>query len=442
MRKTLLAALLAAMAGPAARADTIEATSSTFLYMGQQTRNLQPGQEAELADVAPLFERLSISARGIRNPLAENLEIVLDIWGSYDLADLRWDNGTTSELTGDIVAGYVRGQFLKRSLDVRLGRMMVAQGAARFVQLDGGEVAVRLPAGFGLSGYVGSPVSQRFQSRGATVSWNPAGGDLAYGGRASWGFAIPGVAGRGFEIGGLYSMVTDSGETAHQQVGGDFRLQPIGNLTLSGYGLVELGEEATELAESNVQLGWTFLPKWHVTANWRYTRPDLMLSRQSILWVFADAERNDIGAGLQYDITRALTLGLDGRALLEPDGSDTYVGYEAIARAGYKRGVLSLGGDVSVLRSLENGYVGARVYGRREFGRFFGAADVLFHYFLEPINETDYAVMGSLSAGYEIGKGWSAVLSGRAGMDPFFEQQYDGLVKLVYNQTYTVREVR
>jgi hypothetical protein len=51
-------------------------------------------------------------------------------------------------------------------------------------------------------------------------------------------------------------------------------------------------------------------------------------------------------------------------------------------------------------------------------------------------------VTGTLTGGYEMGRGWSAVVAGRAGVTPFFEQQYDVLAKLVYNQTYTVREVR
>jgi hypothetical protein len=445
----ILAVLLVSAAG-AARADTVEATSTTFLYVGEQTRGGAPNANPDLDTVAPLFESLTVSARNIRNPIAENLQIVLSAWGSYELADPRWDNGTHSDLTGDVLTGYVSAQFLKRNLTVILGRQNVALGTRGYLQLDGGEVIGRLPFGFAISAYAGSPVSQRFASRRGTVSWNPAGGDLAYGGRLSWTLAIPGVAGRGLELGADYAMVTDHGDTAHQQVGGDFRIQPIGNLTLAGFGMFELGDENVALAEANVQGFWTFLPRWHLNASWRYARPDLVLSRLSILSVFADAERNDIGAGVSYDLTRTFSLGVEGRVLLEPDYAPvtpveekgSYTGYEAILRADYKRGPTSLGGEAFVLDSLENGYYGARVYGRRDLGRFFLAGDVLFHYYREPVNDFDYAVMGSLSGGWEIGKGWSAVLAGRAGVNPFYEQEYDGLVKLVYNQTYTTREVR
>ena len=37
---------------------------------------------------------ITVAARGIRNPLFENLEIVVSTWGAIDFADHRWDSGT------------------------------------------------------------------------------------------------------------------------------------------------------------------------------------------------------------------------------------------------------------------------------------------------------------------------------------------------------------
>ena len=44
--------------------------------------------------------------------------------------------------------------------------------------------------------------------------------------------------------------------------------------------------------------------------------------------------------------------------------------------------------------------------------------------------------------GSRLAKGFSAVVAGRAGVTPFLEQTYDVMAKLVYNQTYRIREVR
>ncbi|HSN90429.1 MAG TPA: hypothetical protein VLS93_04310 [Anaeromyxobacteraceae bacterium] len=443
MQKTLLLAVaLALAAAPAARAGTIEATSTTFLQAGQQSRGGTPGQEPELATVAPLFELLTVSARDVRLGFVKDLEIQISTWGSYELADPRWDVGTSGDGTGDVLTAFARARFLKRRLTVRLGREMVATGAARFLQIDGGDLSLKLPAGFGLSGYVGSPVSQRFQSRSGLQSWNPAGGDLAYGGRVSWGRFLDGVGGRGVDVGAFVAIVTDGGDTARQDVGADLRIQPFGNLTLSGNGVYSL--EAERLAETTAVLLWTPVRHVHLTADVRFSAPDLMLPRTSILSVFADSERTEAGVGATLQVTRTLDVGLDARLLSEPgeQAGETNTGYEVRARGGFARGPTALGAEVSTLDSLDNGYVAARVYGRHEIGRLFGAADLIAHFLREQVNGEDVAVTGTLTGGYRIGGGWSAAVAGRAGMNPFFEQQFDAMVKLVYNQTYTVREVR
>jgi hypothetical protein len=434
-RTRVIAAALLLAAAPATWAQTVEATSTTFLTAGQQTRGGSSGREPELADVTTAFEFLTISARGLRAGFADELAIVVSTWGSYDLQDLRWDNGTSSELTGDVLTGYVRAEMLDRRLTVRAGREHVALGTARMVQLDGIDAVARLPGGLGVSGYVGSPVSQRFQSRSGLRSWNPAGGDFAYGGRVSYTAAIPGVSRRGLDVGASASFVEDDGESAREDVGLDFRVQPFGDLNVTGFGAYSL--EAERFSEGNVMATVHAAPGLHVSADWRFTAPDLMLPRTSILSVFSNERRNDFGAGFTYDVGPNVIVGADYHALVEPGENDEdEIGSEVQARLHWSSGQTSAGAEAFWLDAFENGYVGGRVYGRRDIGAFFAAADVLAHVLREEVNAEDLAVSGSL------GGGWMAMLAGRAGVNPFFEQQFDGLAKLVYNQTYTVREVR
>ena len=118
--KPLAAVVLALVASArAARAETVDVTSTTMLRLEQQTRGGQPLQEPELVDVAPIFEVLSISARDVRNPIADDLTLVAQTWGSVDLGELRWDNGTSSDFTGDVAALDVQGKFANRHLLVR-----------------------------------------------------------------------------------------------------------------------------------------------------------------------------------------------------------------------------------------------------------------------------------------------------------------------------------
>lgn len=431
---------LALAAGPA-RADTVDVSSTTLLTVGEQTRGGRPGETPELVTVAPLYEILNIAARGITNPVAKDLQLVVSTWGSYELADRRWDNGTGSELTGDVMTGYLSGRLLGDALTLRLGRAHVMTGVSRMIQLDGGEAIVALPFGVRLSGYAGVPVSQRFTSRSGVKSWNPVAGDLAYGGRAAWYLAIPGYSGRGLDLGASANFVEDGGDPVRQEVGADFRLQPLAkNLTLSGFGAYSLYDE--RFSEGNVAVSWTVLPRLHLTADWRYTAPDLFLARNSILSVFSAETRNDVGGGVRYELTRELSVGADYHLAIEPGEDGDYYGHLAQADVEWERGETTVGASAYYLDALENGYVGGRLFGRQDFGRFFAAADVLGHLFREEVNAEDFSISGTLSAGVDLAKGFSAVVAGRAGMTPFLEQTYDVMAKLVYNQTYRIREVR
>jgi hypothetical protein len=444
MRYTpLIAAALALLAGPAARADTVEVSSTTLISAGQQTRDGSSGGKPELVTTVPAYEILSISARDIRTPIADDLQLVMSGWGSYDFDHRRWDNGTDSSLTGDLVTGYVQGRVINRALTLRLGRAHMMTGVARMIQLDGGEAILVLPRGFRISGYAGSPVAQRFASRSGLRSWNPTGGNFAYGGRLSWALALPGPAGNGLEVGASANVVRDSGDFVRQEVGADFRLQPLANVSFTGFGAYSVYDE--RYSEAKLMGRWTPLRRLQLTADWHFVAPDLLLARNSILSVFSASSRNEYGGGVSYELLHGLTAGVDAHLQLEPGerpGEDTYTGADAAARLDWSRGATDAGAELLWLRTFENGYVAGRLYGKQTYGKLFAAADVLAHFFREAVNGQDYAVTGTLSIGAELMRGFSAVVAGRAGVTPYMEQTYDIMAKLAYNQTYRTREVR
>jgi hypothetical protein len=370
------------------------------------------------------------------------VQIVLGTWGSVELADKRWDVGTESKLNGDVQTGYISGRFLSRTLTLRAGREHVATGVARMIQIDGGDLVLALPFGLRLSGYAGSPVSQRFVTRDAIRSWNPVGGDLAYGGRVGWTVALPGIAGRGLDLGASANWVKDGGETVREEVGADFRLVPCPRFTFSGFGAYSLWDE--RLSEATVRAAFTGVRKLLVEADWRFVAPDLLLSRNSILSVFSDEKRNLFGGGVTYRLSHGLAAGVTYHLQLEPgeDPEKNYTGHEAEARVEWERGASTLGVEGSFLRAFENGYLAGRVFGRHEIGRYFAAADVMYHQFRDKVNDQSGAVTGTLTLGANLAKGLSAVVAGRGGFTPFLEQTFDVMAKLVYNQTYRMREVR
>ncbi|HSN13515.1 MAG TPA: hypothetical protein VLT61_02720 [Anaeromyxobacteraceae bacterium] len=425
-----------------ARADTVDVTSTTLLDVGKQTRGGVPGSKPDLVTTAPAYEILSIVASDIRNPIADDLQIVLGTWGSLDAGDRRWDAGTTSSLNGDVQTGYISARLIARRLTLRVGREHVAAGVARMIQIDGGEAVLALPLGLRLSGYAGVPVSQRFASRGRILSWNPMGGDLAYGGRAGWTLALPGVAGRGLDVGASANVVKDGDATVREEVGADIRVVPATAWTVTGFGTYSTYD--ARLSEATVRVGCTAVRKLLVEADWRFLAPDLLLARNSILSVFSDEKRNLFGLGATYQLRHGLSAGGSYHLQLEPgeDPEKSYSGHEAEARIDWERGATLAGLEASYVDAYENGYVAGRVYGRHDMGRWFAAVDLIAHHFRDKINEQSGTLTGTLTAGVKLATGFSAVVSGRAGTTPFLEQAFDVMAKLVYNQTYRIREVR
>jgi hypothetical protein len=463
----LFAAALALAASATARADVIEASATTVVTAGQQVRGALAGATPELDTVVPVYELISVTAREVKNPVLENMEIAVAGWASYDLADVRWNAGTTEQFTGDLTTGYVRGQLFKRALTVRAGRAFVVAGAGRMLQLDGADLLLRLPGNLSLSAFGGLPVAQRFRTRAGIKSWNPAGGDLAYGGRLGWTLPLPGAYGRGLDLGASAVVVTDAKGTVRdlndstgattitdssappvrRDVGLDARYQPKAGLVFTANGTWSL--EAGRLAEAGVNVLWSASKRLFVNFDAKQLSPDLFLSQNSILSVFTDKDRTDLGGGVRYQLSESTSIGGDYHALLEPTGeaSGTELGHEVAARLEWDRGPARAGGELTYLKAgglgaEQNGYVGGRVFGRRELGRTFFAGDVVVHSFQQEINGYKLAVTGSLSTGYDLGGGWATVLAGHAGVTPFLEQQADLLVKLVYNQTYRTREVK
>ncbi len=439
----LAAAVLALVAGQA-RAETVEVRSTTMLQLGQQTRGGANPLDPRLDTVAPAFEILSISARNVANPVFDDLSLFVSTWGSYELADRRWDTGTPdSKLNGDFQTLYAQAKVFDRRVTLRAGRELVSTGVGRMLQLDGGEVVALIPFGFRVQGYVGSPVTQRFNTRDTIRSWNPAGGDLAYGGRVAWAYGFAGFPGRGLELGASANYVLDGGDPVREEVGVDLRLQPWRDLTFAGLGSYSVYDERA--SEGLLRATWSATRHLRIEADAHYVAPDLFLARNSILSVFSAEERKDYGVAFTYELGHGLAFGAGYHLVIEPGESEeakNFNGTEAAAHVEWTSGATAAGLEVDYLDGLENGYTGVRVFGRRDFGRFFGTADVLTHLFTHAVNKQDYDVTGTLTAGLDLAKGFSAVISGAAGVTPFLEQQYSLMVKLAYNTSYRAQGVR
>jgi hypothetical protein len=431
---------LALTARPAL-ADTVQASATTMLLAGQDYRN------GSLQTAVPLYQLLNLDASDIKTPYG-NLQVALSTWGSADLADIRfWQNGAPagSRFTGDVNVAYVRGDFFDRRLSVKAGRLMVADGAARMMQLDGGEATVLLPAGFGLSGYIGSPVAPRFSARVGELAVGNVRGQFAAGGRAFWRYA--GL----LDVGVSTAIANDNADPSRRDVGADFRLTPHPIVTLVGSGWWSFYEQ--RMGEAVVAA--TFFPIRHldITVDYRHVEPDLFLPRTSILSVFTSDQRNDVGGSVHWAALRNLALDVAYHALLEDQGTGQLVSAKATWHplgprstfgAEYTLLLNGKGGSASI---GDNGYNQGRLFAAGPvlpmyLPALIGTADLMGYFYERDVNGQGKSLSATATLAYPLPFGWRAALAGTAGSTPFLSTQFALMAKLVYEQTYVVREVR
>ena len=432
VRPILLAAAL--LAAGAARAETVNASSTTLLLGRQDFR------DGSLQTAVPLYELVRLDASDLKTPIG-NLEIALSSWGAADLGDIRfWQNGalTTGRYTGDVDVGFIHGTFLDRNLTLTLGRQMVTDGM-RPVQIDGASARIVLPQGFGLQGYAGSPVAPRFMGRGGDLVTTSVRATFASGGRLSWSY--PGLV----EAGASVAVATDHGDPSRQDVGADLRVTPNRYLQFVGSGWMSLYEQ--RLGETLLAVTVYPLPHLDFTLDYRHVEPDLFLPRNSILSVFVSDHRNDVGGALHWGAPKGVVVDADYHVLLQDQGT----GHWARAKATlHPDGPSSaVGTELSLLKSSgvseinDNGYEELRLFGTHELYRAVtGTLDLMAYFFNQDVNGQPRSLAATATVAYAFARGWRAALAGTAGSTPYLERQFEIMAKLVYEQTYATREVK
>ncbi len=435
-RVLVYAACVGLLAPSLSRGDTVDASSTTMLIMRDQAR------AGNSYGFAPAYEILSVSARDIKNPLADNLQLVFSGWTAASIGNnLVWYDVTPPKhrVFGDVDLAFAQGDLLNRIVQLRVGRQIVAGGVTGMLQLDGANVLIRLPYGLGVSAYVGSPVSQRFDARGTETTFNPQRGSFALGGRAYWTLPPWG------EIGASVVDIKDRGDPSRQQIGADLRLNPYRPLTLLANTNYDFYER--RWAETNLIGQFQLLPKLLVNADYRHVEPDLFLPRDSILAVFSVDRRNEFGGGGQYGPWNMVTFVADYHYLKEESGN----GHRANGRATWRPSTaMALGAEIGFLSLytnpsgsyLNNGYYLARVFGSRRIDKFTGTLDLQDYAFQQKVNGERNSFTATATLAYTIGWGWAVLASASGGETPYYKSRFDVMGKVAYNQSYQMGEVR
>ena len=401
------AALALLLWAPLAAAQVVDASSTTVL-------RLKPDWQA--GDTRTGFwgtELVGLSVRGIEMSGVDDLRIQLSAWGQ--LASLGHPAGTGNGTTADIDLLYLQGSLFHRHLNLTIGRQIVSGGAARVLQLDGVDATVAIDKGFGVTGYVGSPVVSRFDY--------PV-GELAFGGRAYWRPSY------GSEIGLSFIEILSGSVLARQDLGADGRWVILPTLAATASGIFSIQE--TRFADADLSVTWQALPTLELFVKGQHTSPDLYLPLTSLFSVFANINNDAVGGGASWQALPRLTLYGEYKRLWVDGGTK---GDEAELRVTYRLTRKALvGADARFLFIPVNGATDLRAWVLYPvIPRLKLSADLDWTILQNPINQGESAFVATGSASWAIGSGWNLMVSGSAGTTPFLQTRYTATARIGYD---------
>jgi hypothetical protein len=179
-------------------------------------------------------------------------------------------------------------------------------------------------------------------------------------------------------------------------------------------------------------------------AQYRHVEPDLFLPRTSILSVFANDQRNEVGGWVRLEPLPRIIVDADYYALFEDPGT----GHRPRLKLTYKpMPRTDVGVEGLLLRhSAEGdagaGYVMGRAFAAHGIGMFDATFDLISYFLEQDLNGEDLALTATGTIGWRFMQGFKVLLAGSGGTTPYLESHFDVLAKLVYDQIYVTREVR
>jgi hypothetical protein len=421
MWRSSVGATLAAvviLAGPAARAETIDASSTTLLVGRADPR------DGVVHTAVPVYELVSVRASDFRLRGVDDMAVVMSGWGAIVFGDgLDGKHGL-----GDLDLAFVEGKLLRRRLAVRAGRQLLVGGAGRNLAFDGLTLTAMPVRWAGISAQAGVPVTPRFAVDR---------GDALVAGRA---FVKPGFDS---EAGLSFLQVLDNGQIARRDLAVDARLSPVRTvpLALSGFALVSLVER--RLGEGNITATWQFGRRLEVSGDYRRTAPDLFLPRNSIFSVFSQETRDEAGVFVYGRLAPRLNLQGNYHVIVDAEGT----GHDAAAKLTGTFGPdqrHTAGVESRRLALPHTGYTLARAFALLPVvpGLVTTTLDASAFFFDAEVNRQRQSYVGAATLAYDFRPGWRAVVTGIGSVTPFAERRFEAMARLAYQTTTKVRQVK
>jgi hypothetical protein len=257
----------------------------------------------------PIYEYLVLRAVDIDVPWAANsVDGELSLWGASTLV------GSDGQrvFTGDISVANVSYRTEKAYL--KFGRQYVTEGAARFSHLDGISANYRAKLGLTFSGYAGFTVLPQWNNRPNYALLGSAADSMVSRPedfpRASRG----GNWMTGARVGYFNRKLGDIGLSVHEQRENSAlgRRDAALDLHLPGSDFVDgsaralLDLDSGGLADAFLGVAFHPIRPLDIAIDYRRMTPTLLMSRQSVLSVFAVDRFDELGGEARYQVARSL----------------------------------------------------------------------------------------------------------------------------------------
>jgi hypothetical protein len=415
----------------------VEAYNSTYLPLFQ--RAMLPGPSGAIVSPQtnlPIYDYMMFRVVDADMPWAKNsVDMELSLWGSGTFT------GTDQQKTydGDVSVASVTQRY--RLAYVKLGRQYVTEGAARFAHLDGASAGVRSKLGLSLSAYGGwtvlprwdaRPNYQHFGSPSDVLVTSPdqlplsdRSGNWMMGGRVGYSAHKLGEAGLS-----IHEQREDHA-LGRRDAALDLHFFPAESIDASGRALMDL--DSRGLADAFFGVSYHPIRALDIAVEYRRMIPTLLMSRQSVLSVFAVNRFDEAGGEIRYHLSpRVLVFGGSSIEWLQDEGAGFRArgGAKIYPDAGHR---LLVQFAYTRVMEPENGYHGTRVSAVYRVTNPITVTAEQYTYFYDvAIRGVRTSSVQALTTTWRFQKQWELMLGGSLFHSPYAAVDAQSMLRLAY----------
>ena len=393
----------------------LPAASPAVSLSGDSSTYVQSREAADSSKILGVYEYLDFAVQNLGN---ETISFHTGGWLRYDLKEEEFGNKSSS----DLQYSYLSFKSKTDNTIVNLGRVMVFEGVAA-ERVDGLYARTDLMAGFGLSGFGGSPVE---------TGTDMPGNNLIYGSRLSHQY------GDVYKIGISALKEEKDNQDYRREEGIDIWVHPIDKVDVTGrssYNDVTKGWMEQSYA---LMLGPFEKLRLNATASWidydnYFFRTTMSAFTLKSGLIQPHEKVRTLGGEASYPITDKVLITADYKNFTyDIAGKADYFGgkvkYSLTGSGGAGIGYHAMVGDTDKLKYNEY-----RIYGYKKFGHLDVSADVIDVAYLNAINGVKDSYSASLAAQYDLAEAWKLGADVEYSHNPDFDKDIRVFFKVLYH---------